>query len=35
MFYFDLAILSGILAYQFLDKKPTLNLEINQNIAKD
>ncbi len=27
-------LLSGILAYQFLDKKPTLNLEINQNILK-
>ncbi len=27
-------LLSGILAYQFLEKKPTLNLEINQNIAK-
>ncbi len=27
-------LLAGILAYQFLDKKPTLNLEINQDIAK-
>ncbi len=27
-------LLSGILAYQFLEKKPYLNLEINQNIVK-
>ncbi len=28
-------LLSGILAYQFLEKNPSLNLEINQNIVKD
>ncbi len=28
-------LLAGILDYQFLDKKPTLNLEINQNIQKN
>ncbi len=27
-------LLSRILAYQFLDKKPSLNLEIKQNIVK-
>ncbi len=27
-------LLSGILAYQFLDKNPSFNLEIKQNIVK-